>query len=143
MNPSPFLPPHSHPSQRLATRALAAGAIALLSVISTGCVVKEQVVVKQAPAHVQVRYMPAPIAEDRGAQPGPGWSWLPGHWKWEGRDWAWVHGHWVQHTVPVMPAVIVEEITVAPSPMHFWVPGHWVWRLDAGGWIWVKGSWHA
>jgi len=122
--------------------ALIAAALAV-SALSTGCVVKEQIVVKDAPHHVQVRHMPAPIVEDRGTQPGPGWGWLPGHWKWEGRDWAWVHGHWVQQAVPPMPAIIVEEITVAPSPQHFWVPGHWIWRLDAGGWFWVKGSWHA
>lgn len=113
-----------------------------MTCVSTGCVVKEQVVVKEAP-HVQVRRMPGPIAEDRGPQPGPGWGWVPGHWKWEGRDWAWVHGRWIQQSVPVMPTVIVETITVAPSPQHYWVPGHWVWRLDAGGWVWVKGSWHA
>ena len=106
----------------------------------SGCVVKEQVVVR--PAAPAVRHMPAPIAEDRGAMPGPDWHWVPGHWKWEGRDWAWAHGHWVHQAVPAMPPIIVEEITVAPSPVHFWVPGHWVWQLKSGGWFWVKGSWH-
>ena len=119
-------------------------AVALaLAMPITGCVVKEQVVVREAPVHVQVRHVPAPIAEDRGAWPGPGWNWVPGHWKWEGRDWAWVHGRWVQQVVPTMPVVIVEPITTAPSPQHYWVPGHWVWRLDSSGWFWIKGSWHS
>lgn len=121
------------------TAALMAAALATAA-LSTGCVVKEQVVVREPAVHV--RHVPAPIAEDRGAQPGPGWGWVPGHWTWEGRDWAWVHGRWVQQAVPPMPTVIVEQITLAPSPQHYWVPGHWVWRLDTGGWFWIKGGWH-
>jgi hypothetical protein len=130
------------PRLRLAaSTTLLALAGATGSTLLSGCVVKEQVVVRPAAAPV-VRHMPAPIAEDRGAMPGPDWHWVPGHWKWEGRDWAWAHGHWVHQPVQVMPAIIVEQITVAPSPAHYWVPGHWVWQLNSGGWVWVKGAWH-
>jgi len=121
----------------------------LLAVLSCssllqGCATRERVVV-QAQVGSPVRYMPAPIHEDRGYAPAPGWAWVPGHWKWEGRDWVWAHGHWVQQqVVQPMPPVIVEQVTVAPSPHHYWVPGHWVWRLDGNGsWFWVGGRWHS
>jgi hypothetical protein len=109
----------------------------------SGCAVHERVVVREnVPAHVVVRSIPAAIHEDRGPQPGYGWSWVPGHWKWEGHDWFWVHGKWIQQEVQPMPPIIVEQITVAPSPRHFWVPGHWVWQFEGhGGWVWVHGSW--
>jgi hypothetical protein len=130
-------------------RAALAAALAPVAIAATallaGCVVpaervtvREQVVVDRP----VVRAMPAPIREERGAPPAPGWNWVPGHWKWEGHDWAWVHGHWVQQVVEPMPPVIVEQITVAPSPRHYWVPGHWVWHAD-GRWVWVPGRWHS
>jgi len=104
-------------------------------------VVQERVVERPAPPP-QVRVMPAPIREDRGPAPGPGWNWVPGHWHWVGNDWVWAHGHWVQQAVAPMPPVIVEQITVAPAPHSYWVPGHWVWRPENGGWVWAKGAWH-
>lgn len=133
-------------------RACLRGATALVAALTAltllaGCVTRERVVVREQPVVVErpvVRAMPAAIHEDRGAAPGANFNWVPGHWKWEGRDWAWVHGKWVQQAVPPMPTVIVEQITVAPSPAHYWVPGHWVWRFDAnGGWVWVKGVWRS
>ena len=101
-------------------------------------VVRENVVVQPA----QVRAMPAPVREDRGSAPAPGWNWVPGHWVWQGSNWAWHQGRWVQQVVPPMPAVIVEPVSVPVVPTQFWVPGHWAWRPAQGNWFWVKGAWH-
>jgi hypothetical protein len=127
-----------------ASRVLAVWALGLV-VGLTGCATHERVVVRETVvAHpAAIRHMPAPVREDRGAWPGEGWEWVPGHWKWEGRDWFWVHGKWVRQHVEPMPPLITEEITIAPSPHHYWVPGHWVWRFEGrGGWVWISGAWH-
>jgi hypothetical protein len=133
------------PCQRTLSLVMAAGlALGALA----GCAAPERVVVHErvvervlVPA-AQLRVVPAPIREDRGPAPGPGWNWVSGHWRWAGDDWAWTSGHWVQQVVALQPPIIVEQITLAPSPRHFWVPGHWVWRSDNSGWLWVKGAWH-
>jgi hypothetical protein len=136
-----------YPQFRFATigRGLAVvGACIALGNALGGCATHERVVVRETVAvrPEQVRYAPAPLHEDRGVAPGYGWSWLPGHWRWEGADWVWIHGKWIQQAVPPMPPVIVEQITVSPSPHHYWVPGHWVWRIESGGWVWIHGGWH-
>ena len=125
-------------------------AVGALAGALSGCVtrvVEQRPVVVERPAPPrpvvvqQVRHMPAPIREDRGAQPAPDFNWVPGHWKWAGNDWQWVHGNWVRQPVPPMPEVIVETIPVAPAPQAMWVPGHWVWRWNGGGWQWERGHW--
>ncbi|GGP23385.1 hypothetical protein [Silvimonas iriomotensis] len=129
-----------------ATRTLALTmAAACIVGAFAGCATHEKVVVKETVvAQPVVRKMPTPIHEDRGTAPGPEWGWVAGHWKWEGNDWFWVHGRWVQQAVPPMPVVIVEQVPPPPSNHHYWVPGHWVWQFNGhGGWVWVKGSWHA
>lgn len=130
-----------------AASSLLAGLIASIGL--SGCVappqsviVRERVVERAPSPQSQIRAMPAPVREDRGPSPGPGFNWLPGHWHWAGNDWAWAQGHWVRQVVAPMPPLIVEEFTVAPSPRQFWVPGHWVWRPDIGSWAWNKGAWH-
>jgi hypothetical protein len=123
--------------------ALAALAALVAASTLTGCVTERVVMREPAPHPAAMRPMPAPVAEERGAAPGYGWNWVPGHWRWAGDNWLWVHGKWVQQAVPAMPPVIVEQVTVAPAPHAYWVQGHWVWRYDhGGGWAWVKGSWH-
>ena len=122
--------------------SMVASLLAAVTLLGSGCAVQERVVVREAP-HPVVRAMPASVREDRGPAPGADWSWVPGHWKWEGRDWEWVHGHWAHQRVEPMPALIVEEIAIAPSPQHFWVPGHWVWHGDRGAWVWVRGHWQS
>lgn len=136
MTPSPK---HSAPP-RIKTLATCFGLLVVLAM--TGCATHERVVVRETVV-VQpvIRHMPAPVREERGAAPGVGWNWVPGHWKWEGRDWAWVHGKWVPDPVPPMPALVVETVSPPPSPSHFWVPGHWVWRYEGSAWIWVPGRW--
>jgi hypothetical protein len=138
------------PSRRLFLERTGLGVMAAVGAACglTACVTQERVIVREkmvdrpVPPPAQIRPMPAPVREDRGAAPGAGWNWVPGHWRWQGADWFWVHGQWVRQPVPPMPPVIVEQITVAPSPRLFWVPGHWVWHAERGGWIWVNGAWH-
>lgn len=135
-----------------AARRALAGSLALIAVAAglSACVthvVEERPVIVRPPPpppapHVVVRAMPAPVHEDRGNPPGPGFNWVPGHWRWAGNDWLWQHGQWVRQPVPPMPPVIIEQIGVPPSPQHVWVPGHWVWRPEAGGWAWVRGTWY-
>lgn len=53
----------------------------------------------------------------------PGWVWVPGFHRWDGRAYVWVPGHYVE----------------PPRPRVRWVPGHWAERR--GGWVWVEGHW--
>lgn len=137
-------PPRTKPRHRTHAALFAAAAAALAlgactTVVQPRPMVRERVVYQPAPA--QLRPMPAPVREDRGQPPDPGFNWVAGHWTWQGNAWAWTHGRWVAQPVPPMPALIVEQITVAPSPQHYWVPGHWVWRAETGGWAWIGGTW--
>jgi hypothetical protein len=65
---------------------------------------------------------PPPQVEVVGAPPGPKYTWLPGHWEWQG-SWTWISGKW----------------GTLPEPNAAWIPGRWVHREN--GWIWVTGYW--
>ena len=140
--------------QAVSVKGVAAlGAIVTLAAL-TGCVTRTRevvverpttpaVVVQQqpvAPAH-NVRAMPGPIMEERGVAPGAGYSWLSGHWRYDGNRWVWQPGRWVQGNAPAMPAVITEQMGAAPSTTHYWVPGYWEWRAGNNAWVWVPGAW--
>jgi len=91
-------------------------------------VVKEQtVVVKEVPAPVIVREVPAappaPMVEIRSIAPSPNHVWLPGYWDWNGRDYVWISGEWVE----------------TPSPQTVWIPGHW--ERTPAGYTWISGYW--
>lgn len=64
---------------------------------------------------------PAPRYE-RMPGPRPDQVWVPGHWRWTGRDYAWRGGYWQK-----------------ARPYYAYAPGEWV-RAD-GGWRWRDGSW--
>lgn len=49
--------------------------------------------------------------------------WIPGHWRWNGRDYYWVPGTWV----------------IAPEPGLYWTPGYWAYRQNA--FYWNEGYW--
>src|SRR4029453_12974737 len=66
---------------------------------------------------------PAPIAEVRVVAPGPGYVWVGGFHRWDGKAYAWVPGRWA---LPPRAGVV-------------WVPGHW--KKHAHGWYWVEGHW--
>jgi len=68
--------------------------------------------------------MVAPPAPRVERVPGPraGQVWVPGHWRWTGRDYVWRGGNWV-----------------AARPDYDYAPGRWV-QAD-GGWRWIDGDW--
>jgi hypothetical protein len=74
-----------------------------------------QVIIRTAP--------PPPVVERMGPPMQPGWVWVGGYYRWNGRRYIWTPGHWV----------------APPRPRAVWVPGRWVPR--AGGWVWMPGSW--
>lgn len=113
-------------------------AIAVAALAMSACTVQERVVVHEPP-HVVIRHMPPPVQEVVYAAPGPGYTWVAGHWAWMGNEWQWQAGHWYQGHVRPMPPVIVEEVTVAPGAAYFWVPGHWHWH--GSDWEWQRGHW--
>ncbi len=77
-----------------------------------------------APDLVYVRVgPPVPIVEARVVAPGPGYVWISGFYRWDGRAYFWVPGRWER----------------PPSRYHAWVPGHWAQRRR--GWYWVEGHW--
>jgi hypothetical protein len=76
-----------------------------------------------ASGRVYVRNGPPPVVvERRVTAPGPGFVWLPGYYRWAGRDYVWVPGRYER----------------ARSHGR-WVPGRWV--HDRHGWYYVEGRW--
>jgi WXXGXW repeat (2 copies) len=71
---------------------------------------------------VQVR-PPHPIVEARVAAPGPGYAWIAGYHRWDGRAYVWVPGRW----------------ELPPRAHARWVAHRWVHRN--GGWVLVEGHW--
>ena len=55
--------------------------------------------------------------------PRPGWVWVPGFHRWNGRRYVWVRGHYAH----------------APREGAVWVPGEW--REERGGHVWHEGYW--
>jgi len=66
---------------------------------------------------------PAPVYEVRGVPPGPGYVWVEGYHRWDGRAYVWVPGRWDR----------------GPQARAVWVPGRWV--QDKHGWYYVQGHW--
>ncbi len=75
----------------------------------------QEVVIHVAPPH--------PIVEHRGPAPGPGYVWIAGYHRWDGRAYVWVPGRWER----------------PPRPHAKWVAHRWVKRH--GGWVLVEGHW--
>ncbi len=73
---------------------------------------------------IVVGVAPPPVVEEHpGRRPHPGWVWIPGYQRWNGRRYVWVRGRWM------MP----------PRPRAVWIAGHW--RQTRRGWVWVPGHW--
>jgi hypothetical protein len=66
---------------------------------------------------------PPPVVERRMIAPGPGYVWIPGYQRWDGRAYVWVPGVWV----------------IPPHRHAHWVHHRWVHRH--GGWVFVEGHW--
>jgi hypothetical protein len=90
-------------------------AAALAGALSAAPALAARVYVKIAP--------PAPIAEVKVAAPGPGYVWVGGFHRWNGKAYVWVPGRWA---LPPRAGVV-------------WVGGHW--KHNAHGWHWVEGRW--
>jgi WXXGXW repeat (2 copies) len=85
---------------------------------------KEIIIAEQTTNYVVVQQAPpADIVEVQDTKPGPEYSWIKGHWKWENNKWAWHKGGW----------------TLLPHPEAQWVVGYW--QKKHHGWIWVEGHW--
>lgn len=81
-----------------------------------------------APPAPQVRVYvqigpPAPLIDVRPAPPGPGFVWIAGYQRWNGRSHEWVPGRWER----------------PPKKHAKWAPGQW--KHDRRGWYWVDGRW--
>lgn len=89
----------------------------LAASLATGCATttRGQVYVRTAP--------PPVVVETRVVSPGPGYVWIAGYHRWDGRNYAWVPGHYER----------------APRDRAHWVPGKWV--HDRHGWYYVDGRW--
>ncbi len=66
---------------------------------------------------------PPPIIEARLAAPGPGYVWIDGYQRWNGRGYYWVPGRW----------------TAKPRAKAVWMKGHW--EKGRKGWYYVDGRW--
>jgi hypothetical protein len=66
---------------------------------------------------------PRPLVERRVPPPGPGYVWVPGYHRWDGRAYVWVPGNWV----------------VPPHHHAHWVQHRWVHRPQ--GWVMIEGHW--
>jgi hypothetical protein len=66
---------------------------------------------------------PARVVEVRSVAPGPGYVWIEGYHRWDGRGYFWVPGHWDR----------------APRSRAVWAPGYWA--HDRHGYYWVDGRW--
>jgi hypothetical protein len=67
---------------------------------------------------------PRPVVEAAVVSPGPGYVWVPGYQRWDGRAYVWVPGVWMR----------------APRARARWVPGHWA-QDRRRGWYFVEGRW--
>lgn len=83
--------------------------------LTTGLAMAADVVVTIRPPHV--------LVERRGRAPGPGYVWIDGYQRWDGRAYAWVPGRWDR----------------PPRPHAHWVAHRWVRR--GRGWVMVEGHW--
>ncbi len=88
---------------------------ALTALAASGCATRRGYV-RVAP--------PIPVVEKVVVTPGPGYVWIEGYHRWDGRSYIWVPGQW----------------KVPPARYSVWVPGHWV-EHRGRGWYWEEGHW--
>ena len=96
---------------------VSAGALLVSAILAlgAGCAPYGRLYVRVGP--------PAPLYEIRAVAPGPGYVWISGYQRWDGRGYYWVPGHWSR----------------PPRPRALWVPGRW--ERDRRGWFFVEGHW--
>jgi hypothetical protein len=94
------------------------GCVAFFSAALTAQMTLAQVVVRTAPPPP-----PHSAAAIGGPPPHPGYAWIPGYQRWDGRGYVWVPGRWV----------------LPPRPGAVWVPATWSRRGDE--WVFHPGHW--
>ena len=77
------------------------------------------------PRYVTKTPPPPAYTETPPPTPRPGDVWVPGWFKWDGRDFEWVTGRWM----------------TPPRGTHEWVPGAWSERESDRQWQFVDGHW--
>ena len=108
--------------------AIASLAAVVLGGSITGCVVRARpAAVVVAPAPIVVARPPPPVRVE-AVPPAPGdmYVWLPGHWRWDGREYQWDAGHYEAR--PARAAVWIPDEWVARRGQWVLRPGHWVYR---------------
>jgi hypothetical protein len=79
----------------------------------------------EAARRVQVTVAPpADRVEVIPVRPSPAYSWIHGHWSWDGSGYRWVGGHW----------------GFVPRESHEWVHGHWY--RSGNYYFYASGYWH-
>ena len=66
---------------------------------------------------------PRPVVERRIVRPGPGYVWVNGYQRWDGRGYAWVPGRW----------------ELPPRRNARWQAHRW--RQRHGEWVFEEGRW--
>lgn len=112
-------------------KIFAIGAIVLAVVgalVTSGCVVRERTVYRQAPpavagTEVTVTEAPPPLeVETVTISPGSGFVWIRGCWVWR-NHWFWERGHWAHP--PRSGAVWVNHHYEYRNGVHVFIHGGW------------------
>lgn len=116
----------------MSLRIAAFSSLLAIAALASGCVVepvhRRPVLVERGPVrrpHVEVvapRPPPAWVVEN--VRPRPGYLWMHGYWRWDGRRYVAVRGHWTRVRAG-----------------YRYVHPHWERRGD--GWHWHAGVWVA
>ncbi len=102
--------------------------IIAVSMLVSGCVVRERTVYRQPPPPVVGGEIvvtgapPPPMVETVTVSPGPAFVWIGGAWAWHGH-WVWERGHWAH----------------PPHPGAVWVAHHYEYRN--GVHVFIRGGW--
>lgn len=97
----------------------------LASLYATGCVAEERVVVHHArPAPVRVHHAPPAAPPEVEVVPAAraNYTWVNGHYDWNGSDWVWIRGRWEGSRAG---ARWVPAHYETRGGEYFYVPGHW------------------
>jgi WXXGXW repeat (2 copies) len=98
------------------------GTMLAAALVGLPALAQAQIVIATAPPPLQAE-TPSPVT-------GPGMTWIPGHWMWNGQQHIWAPGHWDRP--PMMGARWVPARWVRRGPMWMYQPGRW---RGNRGWI--------
>jgi hypothetical protein len=96
-----------------------AGVLLLGAFAATGCGAAPP---RSRPLYVLEAPPPDPV-ELEGSAPSAAYTWVKGHYSWNGVEYVWIPGAWAPR----------------PSTRATWIAGRW--EHTRRGWIWVDGHW--